>query len=46
MLLSNRRITYSDLQAIAPDQYMKKIHQRLAATKSAVINFFCLPRII
>ncbi|XP_032784962.2 calcium-binding mitochondrial carrier protein Aralar1 isoform X1 [Daphnia magna] len=29
------RITYADLQAIAPDQYMKKINQRLAAAKSA-----------
>jgi hypothetical protein len=35
--MTSRRITYADLQAIAPDQYMKKINQRLAAAKSAVI---------
>lgn len=33
LLNQTGRVTYSDLQAIAPDQYMKKVNQRIAASK-------------
>jgi len=33
LLNQTGRVTYVDLQSIAPEQYMKQIHQRLAATK-------------
>lgn len=35
LLKQTGRITYADLQSIAPDQYMKKIQQRLGAHKPA-----------
>lgn len=33
LLKQTGRVTYVDLQSIAPEQYMKQIHQRLAAAK-------------
>lgn len=33
------RVTYVDLQSIAPEQYMKQIHQRLAAAKPPKVIF-------